>query len=91
MQRVKHPGDRDGPRGRHERLGQHLSAEDTLQLSVRLPRPEQPDFDLLQVQKVDELGDGLWHTRSLVPGSRLVVSTARPYRPPKNYRGIQLI
>ena len=78
MQRMQHSGDRHRPRGGHESLGQHLSAEDALQLSVGLPRPEQSDLDLLQVQEVDELGDGLRHTRSLVPGSEVVVRTARP-------------
>ena len=91
MQRVQHPSHRDSPRSGHERLGQHLSAEDALQLSVGLPRAEEPDFDLLQVQMVEELGDGLWHTRSLVPGSRLVVSTARLCRPANDDSGVQLI
>ena len=66
MQRMQHPRHRYGPRGGHESLGQHLSAEDALQLSVGLPGPKQSDLDLLQVQKVDELGDGLRHARSLV-------------------------
>ena len=63
---MQHSGDRHGPGGGDERLGQHFAAEDSLQLSVRLPRPKQPDLDLLQVQQIDELDKGLRHDRSLV-------------------------
>jgi hypothetical protein len=44
----------------------------------RLPRTEQSDLDLLQVQKVDELGDGLGHSRSLVPDSLRLTSAQAP-------------
>ena len=65
MQRVQHPGDRDRPGRGDQRLGQHLAAEDPLQLGVRLARPEQPDLDLLEVEQIDQLVNGLGHPSSL--------------------------
>jgi hypothetical protein len=49
----------------HHRLGQHLAAENSLQLSIRLSCPEQSDLDLLQFQQIDQVADGLRHARSL--------------------------
>jgi len=46
-------------------LGQYLPTEDSLQLGVRLPRSEQPDLDLLELQQIDQLTDGLRHAVSL--------------------------
>ena len=77
MQRVHHPGDRHGPGRGGQRLGQHLAAEDPLQLGVGLPRPEQPDLDLLQVEQVDQLVDGLRHGLSLSAGAPVTCMACR--------------
>ncbi len=65
MQRVQHPGDHDCPGCGDQGLGQHLAAEDPLQLGVRLAGPEESDFDLLEVEQIDQLVNGLGHPRSL--------------------------
>jgi hypothetical protein len=44
---VQDAGDDHGAGRGHHGLGQHLASEDSLQLGIRLSRPEQPDLDLL--------------------------------------------
>jgi hypothetical protein len=70
VQRVQHPGDHDRTRRRDQRLRQHLAAEHPLQLGVRLAGPEQPDFDFLQIEQVDELGHRLGHGLRLLGSAR---------------------
>ena len=70
MQRVHHPGDRHRTRGRDQRLGQHLATEDPLQQGVGLPRPEQVDLDLLEIEQIDQLIHRLRHGASLATDLR---------------------
>ena len=65
VQRVHHPGDRDRPGRGGQCLSQHLATEDPLELGVRLAGPEEPDFDLLEVEQIDQLVNGLGHPWSL--------------------------
>ena len=74
MQRVNLPCRADGPGPGDERLGGHLTTEDTLEEGVRLRAPEQVEVDGLEVEELDELVGGTGQLVLLLRSIRTVTA-----------------